>query len=418
MQDTEIWKPIPGYEKWYEISNKGRIKILPFVKKRIRQGVPNYVPYDLRIVDPLPQCDGYRRIELCNRDTGKVKGVKIYVLVASIFNGLDDVPLSHKDDNRANDSADNIILAIDSLDPIGLEWRPIPGFELYFQVSNTGIIRKYDGTLVTTSLTTDGYLYVSLSYKGKQKYWSVHRAVAAGFLDTWDPNLQVNHKDGNKLNNCVENLEMVTHQQNMNHYWHDPVFAEHKTQYLEYAKDEMTKRWQDTKFREKVQSVFDSPEYKERQSQTMRSIMTDPKIRQKISDNDKKFWSDLANHDLRIQQIKDSWTDEMRKETSERLQNLVWMHTPEGKSYRCPKDEVDQKLAQGYKLGRSKFKCARSKKVYCKETDTVYDSFTDCDNAMGWLPCTTYQLLHGAHTRRYKDLALNYHLSVVEEKEE
>ena len=52
---------------------------------------------------------------------------------------------------------------------------------------------------------------------GNGEKFSVHRIVAAHFLDDWDPELEVNHIDGNRYNNAVENLEMCTHQRNMEH---------------------------------------------------------------------------------------------------------------------------------------------------------------------------------------------------------
>lgn len=51
------------------------------------------------------------------------------------------------------------------------------------------------------------------------KYITVHRLVAEQYLNDWDPNLQVNHKDLNKLNNNINNLEMVTSQENIKHLW-------------------------------------------------------------------------------------------------------------------------------------------------------------------------------------------------------
>ena len=47
---------------------------------------------------------------------------------------------------------------------------------------------------------------------------SIHRLVAEAFLDTWNPALDVNHKDGNKHNNNISNLEMVTRKENIQHF--------------------------------------------------------------------------------------------------------------------------------------------------------------------------------------------------------
>ena len=63
----------------------------------------------------------------------------------------------------------------------------------------------------------NGYLYVNLCKNGKYKSVRIHRLVAKHFLEDYEEGLQVNHKDGNKLNNNFSNLEMVTQTENMKH---------------------------------------------------------------------------------------------------------------------------------------------------------------------------------------------------------
>lgn len=62
-----------------------------------------------------------------------------------------------------------------------------------------------------------GYLRVQLSNKGKSKKFFIHRLVASTFLSNIPDNMQINHKDGNKKNNCISNLEIVTASQNAKH---------------------------------------------------------------------------------------------------------------------------------------------------------------------------------------------------------
>lgn len=66
----------------------------------------------------------------------------------------------------------------------------------------------------------NGYLTINLCKDGGQKCCFVHRLVALTFLgEPSSPDLVVNHKDGNKLNNIPENLEWITQIENMHHYW-------------------------------------------------------------------------------------------------------------------------------------------------------------------------------------------------------
>ena len=66
--------------------------------------------------------------------------------------------------------------------------------------------------------TSKGYLRVPLYKDGKRKWHKVHRLVANAFIPNPDNKPQVNHKDGNKLNNSITNLEWVTDEENKEHY--------------------------------------------------------------------------------------------------------------------------------------------------------------------------------------------------------
>lgn len=92
----------------------------------------------------------------------------------------------------------------------------INGFDNY-QITNDGRVynKKYNRYL-KPGLNNTGYLSVKLSDNGLQKTYPIHRLVAIHFLDKGDYNV-VNHKDGNKINNNVYNLEWVTYQHNAIH---------------------------------------------------------------------------------------------------------------------------------------------------------------------------------------------------------
>lgn len=105
-------------------------------------------------------------------------------------------------------------------------WRPImePAFKGRYQVSNLGRVRRIK-VLTAHKFAGSGRLYVSLSMPHKAKYRhgralknkSVHRLVAGAFCENPDQKKQVNHKNGDKFDNCASNLEWVTNRENMDH---------------------------------------------------------------------------------------------------------------------------------------------------------------------------------------------------------
>lgn len=107
------------------------------------------------------------------------------------------------------------------------EWRDIPGYEEFYEVSNKGRVRTkksrlrgYDaGTLLFQTATADGYLGTTLLRNSEKKRINVHRLVMLAFVG--EPGeLDVNHKNGIKADNRLENLEYVTHLENMRHSLH------------------------------------------------------------------------------------------------------------------------------------------------------------------------------------------------------
>lgn len=104
------------------------------------------------------------------------------------------------------------------------EWRDIKGYEGLYQVSNFGRVRSLNrmdsigrqrqGRILKPSSNEWGYPHVVLSKNGKHKTVRVHRLVAIAFLPNPDNLPEVNHKDENKYNNHVNNLEWCNHQYN------------------------------------------------------------------------------------------------------------------------------------------------------------------------------------------------------------
>lgn len=102
-------------------------------------------------------------------------------------------------------------------------WKDIPGYEGIYQASTFGNIRitnyRKSGLpkLKSQIRDKDGYCIVCLTKDGTQKSCRVNRLIAKTFLPSFSEALQVNHKDENKGNNAVENLECLTPIQNSNY---------------------------------------------------------------------------------------------------------------------------------------------------------------------------------------------------------
>lgn len=100
-------------------------------------------------------------------------------------------------------------------------WKTIeePDFQMKvkYEISSKGRVRNPNGRLLSTWPSDTGYTVVNITCFGGNKKCKVHRLVAKAFIPNPDNKLQVNHKDGDKLNNCVDNLEWVTASENIQH---------------------------------------------------------------------------------------------------------------------------------------------------------------------------------------------------------
>ena len=102
-------------------------------------------------------------------------------------------------------------------------WKDIPGYEGRYQVSNTGKVKSMNygrtgAPRILAILNTRGYQFVRI-WNSDKKYRThyVHRLVWETFVGPIPEGLQINHKDENKCNNSLENLEVMTPKQNMNY---------------------------------------------------------------------------------------------------------------------------------------------------------------------------------------------------------
>lgn len=117
-------------------------------------------------------------------------------------------------------------------------WLPVVGWEKYYEVSNKGRVRslgrsilksngysdyihRYKPRLLKPSKNKNGYMEVKLSKHSKSNSVKVHRLVAEAFIENTGNKPQVNHKNSDRADNNIHNLEWVTASENSIHAWNE-----------------------------------------------------------------------------------------------------------------------------------------------------------------------------------------------------
>ena len=230
--EIEVWKEIPDYDA-YEASSLGNIR-----NKKRNQVMAKY---QTKL--------GYERITL--RKNNKYVSVDVHRLVAITFlpNVEDKKTVNHinrkKNDNRVSNlewatHSEQVHHCKNSDDPSCMdmyksiskhyihhddeEWLPMKDYPMY-EISNYGFVRNMKNNYVKI-ITVDGrgYCYVSIGNKPTL----CHRLVAKHFIPNFTTTCIVNHIDGNKTNNHVNNLECVTQSRNILHAYENNMINKTK----------------------------------------------------------------------------------------------------------------------------------------------------------------------------------------------
>ena len=234
----EVWKSIEGYEKSYQVSNLGNVRSIDRVvvgadgKQYKKQG-------KLMKLIPASKNDVTSRVEL--NSGNNYKSYYIASLVAAAFLGVPycSSMIHHIDGNYNNNVVSNLTTDISKTlwynDKItdDEEWRDVVGYEGTYQVSSCGRFRSLPRMIphssrgynfrkgvihsYLSSECTDTYISVQLWSGGKAVQRPLHRLIAEAFIPNSESRPVVNHKDGNKRNNHIDNLEWVTHKENSQH---------------------------------------------------------------------------------------------------------------------------------------------------------------------------------------------------------
>lgn len=100
-------------------------------------------------------------------------------------------------------------------------WKDVVDYEDIYQISNLGNFRRNPDNPRKANypkqINRIGYQYVSISHKGNKANKTIHQLVAAAFIPGFKYGMHINHIDGNKFNNCLDNLELSNHVHNNTH---------------------------------------------------------------------------------------------------------------------------------------------------------------------------------------------------------
>lgn len=186
----EIWKELEGFSK-YLFSNTGKI----------------WSKYFKRLMSPSRRgySDERVRVVLTN-DEGISATMQFDIMIALAFipNPENKPTVNHKNNDKTDNRIENLEWSCD-------EWKELTGFSKYLFSSAGKIWSKKKHTETSLSYSSDGYLKVGLTNdEGRCVSTGVHRLIALAFIPNPENKPTVNHKNHDKTDNRVENLEWAT----------------------------------------------------------------------------------------------------------------------------------------------------------------------------------------------------------------
>ena len=121
--------------------------------------------------------------------------------------------------------------------------KQIKNYPNYFIYDNGDVYNSNTNKLLTGSISEHGYKYYRLSKDNKKQVYYAHRLVAEYFIDNPNNLPVVNHKDGNKLNNDITNLEWVTYSENTKHAYDKKIIKPKRSEKEYYKEDLPNEKW-------------------------------------------------------------------------------------------------------------------------------------------------------------------------------
>ena len=184
----EIWKELEGFSR-YKFSNTGKI----------------WSKHFKRLVSVQPIKYGCDRVVLTNNE-GKNVTMPLDIMIALAFipNPENKPTVNHKNNDKTDNCIENLEWSCD-------EWKELTGFSKYLFSSAGKIWSKKKHIEISPADSGDEYLKTSLTNdEGRRVSLSVHRGIALAFIPNPENKPTVNHKNHDKTDNRVENLEWAT----------------------------------------------------------------------------------------------------------------------------------------------------------------------------------------------------------------
>lgn len=221
---NEEWRLILEYNEIYEVSNLGNVRSRERDIHRVTGAVEHRDAKCIKI--HYDQKYPY----VCLYDGKKYYNTRVDMLVATYFlNCTSARSIHHIDGDMNNCKLNNLQLDKDfTLD--NEVWKDIPELHGYYQISNLGRLKacerwihysdgrkRFRDESILSPTINSGYYRCQIKYNGVDFCEFVHRLVAQAFIPNPENKKDVNHKNGNKLDNRVENLEWCTRQENRQH---------------------------------------------------------------------------------------------------------------------------------------------------------------------------------------------------------
>jgi hypothetical protein len=189
-------------------------------------------------------------------------------------------------------------------------WKDIPGYEGLYSIGTNGEVYS-KRRLIALKQTQDfgGYMQVTLCVNQKRKTHSVHRLVALTFIPNPLGLPQVNHIDGNKLNNCVDNLEWCDQSTNMQHAYKMGLVGTPKKRFIDTIKPKKPAR------EKKHQSENADNKMSEAQKKALKKYKAKVKrITIEFSPKEAELWEHIQQQPKKQTYIKDLIRADMKKQ--------------------------------------------------------------------------------------------------------